>query len=197
MRRAEPNPGHAAVARLGADLVITQNVDGLHERAGTPRLVALHGRIADVVCLDCRTTTSRTALQDRLTALNPRFAERHAEVAVRPDGDVELDDTTGFVVPGCVDCTGTLKPDVVFFGENMPRTGRPLLRRRRVAGRERRRAAGRRLQPDRDVRAPLRAPSRQAGTPVVIVNRGSTRGDELATYRVETGCSEFLTELAG
>ena len=101
MRRADPNAGHHALARLDPDLLITQNVDGLHERAGSARLVALHGRIADVVCLGCRETSPRTALQERLSALNPGFAERHAEVEVRPDGDVELDDTATFVVPDC------------------------------------------------------------------------------------------------
>ena len=119
-KRQEPNAGHRAVAALGADLVITQNVDGLHEAAGTPRLVALHGRIADVVCLSCRSTTTRAALQQRLAALNPGWAERHADVAVRPDGDVALEDTAGFVVPDCESCGGVLKPDVVFFGENVP-----------------------------------------------------------------------------
>jgi NAD-dependent SIR2 family protein deacetylase len=120
MKRAEPNAGHHALARIAPELVITQNVDGLHERAGTPRLVALHGRIADVVCLGCRETSTRTELHRRLGELNPGFAERHAAVATRPDGDVELEDTSDFVVPGCVGCGGVLKPDVVFFGENVP-----------------------------------------------------------------------------
>lgn len=195
---AEPNRGHHAVARLGAELVITQNVDGLHERAGTPRLVALHGRIADVVCLGCRATSSRAALQERLAALNPGYAERHAAAPVRPDGDVELDDTGDFVVPGCLDCGGVLKPDVVFFGENVPAdrvarcyaavealaaSGGALL------------VAGSSLTVMSGLRFVRRAA--KAGTPVVIVNRGRTRGDDLAAYRVHAGCSEFLGALAG
>ena len=120
MRRAEPNPGHHVLARIDPELLITQNVDGLHERVGTPRLVALHGRIADVVCLDCRRTGPRAGLHDELTRLNPDWHERHPSVRIRPDGDVDLEDTDGFVVPACA-CGGVLKPDVVFFGENVPK----------------------------------------------------------------------------
>jgi NAD-dependent SIR2 family protein deacetylase len=198
MRHAEPNPGHHALARLGAELVITQNVDGLHERAGTPRTVALHGRISQVVCLDCGETTTRAALQDRLEELNPGFTERHAGAAVRPDGDVALEETTDFVVPACGRCCGVLKPDVVFFGENVPAT--------RV---ERCYAAVDAL-PEQDgallvvgssltVMSGLRFVRRaaKASTPVVIVNRGVTRGDGLAAYKLEVGCSEFLGALAG
>src|SRR4029453_18584246 len=88
--------------------------------AGSPCVVALHGRIADVVCLGCRVTTQRRTLHERLTALNPGFATRHADAHSRPDGDVDLDDTGDVVVPGCDDCGGVLKPDVVFFGEDVP-----------------------------------------------------------------------------
>jgi NAD-dependent SIR2 family protein deacetylase len=197
MRSADPNAGHHALARLAPDLLITQNVDGLHERAGSPRLVALHGRIAEVVCLGCRDVTPRTALHARLDALNPDFAARHAGTETRPDGDVELDDTADFVVPGCTSCDGILKPDVVFFGENVPAS--------RV---ERCYAAVDALVDDGallvagsslTVMSGLRFVRRAArnGTPVVIVNRGTTRGDDLATYRLHAGCSEFLTALAG
>ena len=197
MRRADPNDGHHAVAALGADLVITQNVDGLHEAVGTPDLVALHGRIAEVVCLDCRQVTSRAALQQRLEDANPGWAARHADVAVRPDGDVDLDDTDGFVVPVCAGCAGVLKPDVVFFGENVPKprvercydaverlaaTGGTLL------------VAGSSLTVMSGLRFVRRAA--QQGTPVVIVNRGTTRGDDLASYKVEAGTSEWLSALA-
>jgi NAD-dependent SIR2 family protein deacetylase len=185
------------VAALGADLVITQNVDGLHEAAGTPRLVALHGRIADVVCLSCRCTTPRTALQQRLAALNPGWAERHAAVEVRPDGDVDLDDTSDFVVPDCDGCGGLLKPDVVFFGENVP-----------AARVERCYAAVDALAGDGGVllvagssltvMSGLRFVKRAAklGAPVVIVNRGETRGDALASYKIDAGTSQWLSDLA-
>lgn len=197
MRRAEPNAGHRACAALDPLLLITQNVDGLHEAAGSRRLIALHGRIADVVCLMCRRQSPRSALQARLGALNPGWAERHADVEVRPDGDVDLDDTSGFVVPPCEECGGVLKPDVVFFGENVPKprvqrcydavdalapTGGVLL----VAGSSLTVMSGFRF-----VRHAVKA-----GTPVVIVNRGRTRGDDLATYKLDVGCSELLGELA-
>lgn len=197
MRRAEPNPGHRAVAQLGAELVITQNVDGLHERAGTPRLVALHGRIAEVVCLDCHEVTTRAALQERLDALNPGFAERHRRVEVRPDGDVELADTEGFVVPGCRACAGVLKPHVVFFGENVPR---PRVERCYAAVEALAEVGGALLVAGSSltVMSGLRFVRRAAkiGVPVVIVNRGETRGDDLAAHRVGSGCSEFLAEVA-
>ncbi|WP_328829777.1 Sir2 family NAD-dependent protein deacetylase [Nocardioides acrostichi] len=199
MRRADPNPGHLAVARLGASLVITQNVDGLHERVGTTPLVALHGRIADVVCLACRRTSARSALQDELDRLNPGWVARHAHVAVNPDGDVELEEDFGdFVVPACR-CGGVLKPDVVFFGENVPRE--------RVAhcyGAVEALAEGTRrgsllvAGSSLAVMSGLRFVKRAASldVPVVIVNRGSTRGDDLATSTVSAGCSAFLSALA-
>lgn len=196
-RGADPNDGHRALARLDPELLITQNVDGLHEAAGQRRLVALHGRISDVVCLDCGTQTSRAALEQRLADLNPGWREEHADLVLRPDGDVEVDDWAGFVVADCERCGGVLKPDVVFFGENVPKdrvarcyeavddlrsNGGALL----VAGSSLTVMSGLRF---------VRRAARDA-TPVVIVNRGTTRGDELASYRLDVGCSEFLTALA-
>ena len=197
MVRADPNPGHRAVAALGADLVITQNVDGLHETAGTPRLVALHGRIADVVCLTCRRTTPRAALQQRLEDANPGWTTRHVEVEVRPDGDVDLDDTAGFAVPPCADCGGSLKPHVVFFGENVPK---PRVERCHAAVESLAASGGTLLVAGSSltVMSGLRFVRRaaQRAVPVVIVNRGTTRGDDLATHKVEAGTSEWLTALA-
>jgi NAD-dependent SIR2 family protein deacetylase len=197
MRGAEPNAGHHALARLDPELLITQNVDGLHERAGSRRLVALHGRIAEVVCLDCRATSARTALHERLAALNPGFADRHRDVASRPDGDVDLEETHDFEVPGCEACGGILKPHVVFFGENVPppRVERCYAAVDALAG-----DGGALLVAGSSltVMSGLRFVKRAArnGTPVVIVNRGATRGDELATHKLAGGCSELLGELA-
>jgi NAD-dependent SIR2 family protein deacetylase len=201
MGTAVPNDGHRALAQLERDgrvsLLITQNVDGLHEAAGSRALCALHGRIADVVCLGCRARSSRAALHERLTALNPGWEARHGEVEARPDGDVELADTSDFVVPGCVACGGVLKPDVVFFGENVPKP--------RV---ERCYAAVDALDPDRDALLVLGSSltvmsgfrfvrhATRRGVPVVIVNRGSTRADDLPVTRVDHGTTEFLTALA-
>jgi NAD-dependent SIR2 family protein deacetylase len=196
MRVASPNAGHRALAALDPELVITQNVDGLHEAAGSRRLVALHGRIADVICLSCRRTSSRAALATRMVSANPGYAAAHGDAATRPDGDVELDDTAGFVVPDCERCDGVLKPDVVFFGENVPP---PRVQQCFDAVDA--------LTPDDalvvvgsslTVMSGLRFVRRvaKAGVPVVIANRGATRGDDLATSRLEAGCSEFLTALA-
>jgi NAD-dependent SIR2 family protein deacetylase len=198
MRAAEPNPGHHALTRLDPELLITQNVDGLHERAGTRRLVALHGRISDVVCLGCRATSPRTALHERLAELNPDYAARHAAAESRPDGDVDLDDTDGFVVPDCPSCGGLLKPDVVFFGENVPphRVERCYAAVDALADTDGALlVAGSSLT----VMSGLRFVRRAArnGTPAVIVNRGTTRGDALATYKLDAGVGEFLTALAG
>jgi len=191
MTTADPNPGHLALARLTRELVITQNVDGLHRRAGQHHLIELHGRISEVVCLDCRALHTRVWMQDAMATANPGYADSHAEATVRPDGDVELDDTRGFVVPACPACAGRLKPDVVFFGENVPRD--------RVA---RCIAAVDQADALLVVGSSLTVMSgfrfvRQAhklGKPVVIVNRGTTRGDELATVKIELGCSDFLAD---
>jgi NAD-dependent SIR2 family protein deacetylase len=193
MRTAEPNPGHRALARLDPELVVTQNVDGLHERAGQRRLVALHGRISDVVCLDCRRITSRSALQQQMAAANPGFASTHARATVRPDGDVLLEDTAGFVVPTCTECGGRLKPDVVFFGENAPKE-RVLRCQQAVDDADALLVVGSSLTVMSGFRFARQAARR--GIPVVIVNRGPTRGDDLATIRLHLGCSEFLTSVA-
>jgi NAD-dependent SIR2 family protein deacetylase len=202
MRRALPNAGHHALARLeslGAlRLLITQNVDGLHEAAGSRNVCALHGRIADVVCLGCGARTARTALQARMSQLNPGWAERHAEAVVRPDGDVELTDTDGFEVPACTACGGLLKPDVVFFGENVPkdRVQRCLDAVDALAGSG---GALLVLGSSLTVLSGLRF-VRQAtrlDVPVVIVNRGPTRADDLATHRLDLGTTAFLSALSG
>jgi NAD-dependent SIR2 family protein deacetylase len=196
MKAAEPNAGHLALARIDPELLITQNVDGLHEAAGSRRVVDLHGRIAEVVCLDCGQVTTRAALQRRMEALNPGWAEAHAEVEVRPDGDVALEETAGFVVPPCDNCGGVLKPAVVFFGESVPKAKvqecfdavDALVPADGVLL-----TAGTSLTVMSGLRFVRRAAKN--GTPVVILNRGATRGDELATYTVDHGASEFLGAL--
>jgi NAD-dependent SIR2 family protein deacetylase len=196
MRVASPNAGHRALAQLDPELLITQNVDGLHEAAGSRRLVALHGRIAEVVCLSCRRTSSRAGLASRMVADNPRYAESHAAAETRPDGDVELDETAGFVVPACEGCGGVLKPDVVFFGENVPptRVQQCYDAVDALTPDDALVAVGSSLTVMSGFRFVRRAA--KAGVPVVIVNRGPTRGDDLATVRLDAGCSPFLTALA-
>lgn len=197
MKHAEPNAGHRALAAIDPELLITQNVDGLHERAGSRRLVALHGRIADVTCLTCREVTSRTRLHERLDALNPDFGHDRLDLEVRPDGDVVLEHTDDFEVAPCESCGGPLKPDVVFFGENVPK---PRVERcyeavdDLVGSDGVLLVCGSSLAVMSGFRFARRAA--KAGTPVVIVNRGATRADDLAAYRVGDGTSEFLSALA-
>jgi NAD-dependent SIR2 family protein deacetylase len=201
MGNAAPNAGHRALAALEArgvvDLLITQNVDGLHEATGS-RALALHGRISDVVCLGCRAVTSRRALQARMEELNPGYAVTHSAALSRPDGDVELDDTASFRVPPCEACGGPLKPDVVFFGENVPaaRVQRSYDAVEALDGRD---GVLLVVGSSLAVMSGLRFVKRAARlrVPVVIVNRGATRGDDHATYTLHAGCSEFLTELSG
>ena len=197
IRRALPNPGHLALARLERQgalrQLITQNVDGLHESAGSARVCALHGRIADVVCLSCRAHSSRRLLQQRLEQLNPGFAARHAHAAERPDGDVELGSAAGFAVPTCASCGGVLKPDVVFFGENVPKE-RVERCYNAVDSCDALLVAGSSLMVMSGFRFVRHA--RKRDIPVVIVNRGPTRADDLATVKLDAGCSDFLPELS-
>ncbi len=194
---ARPNAGHRAVAalqRLGrVSAVITQNVDGLHQAAGAADVVELHGGLDRVICLTCGARESRTAIDSRLHAANPDF---DAEVnRINPDGDAELADERldGFRMVGCFLCHGDMvKPDVVFFGENVPRdrvercfqlvdTARSLL------------VLGSSLTVMSGFRFVRRAAAQ--GTPVAIVNQGPTRGDELATLRIDAALGDVLTAL--
>jgi NAD-dependent SIR2 family protein deacetylase len=195
---AGPNDGHRAVAGLQAlghvSGVITQNVDGLHQAAGASGVVELHGSLDRVICLTCRRTGPRDELDLRLRAANPDFAA--AATRINPDGDVELDDDAvrGFRLVGCSACgSGVLKPDVVFFGENVPR---PRVERcyRLVDGAAALLVLGSSLTVMSGLRFVRRAAD--AGTPVLIINRGPTRGDRYATVRVHLPLGAALTELA-
>ena len=195
MGRAEPNATHHRLAALEAEGrlsgLITQNVDGLHRRAGHRDLVELHGRVDRVICLDCGDRTSRSRLQRRLDQLNPGWSQQ--DVAMAPDGDAVLEATDRFIVSSCERCGGRLKPDVVFFGENVAKQtvvhcygltdeAEALV------------VLGSSLQVMSGLRFVRRA--RANGVPVVIVNRGATRGDDLADVRVDAGCAETLTTFA-
>jgi NAD-dependent SIR2 family protein deacetylase len=196
MREAHPNATHYALANLEHDGrltgLITQNVDGLHGRAGHRDVIDLHGRIDRVICLQCRELTPRAELHALLSMLNPGYASRAGEVA--PDGDAVLDDTADFRVAECGTCGGHLKPDVVFFGENVPkdRVERSYVL---VDETEALVVLGSSLQVMSGLRFVRAAHKR--GIPIVIVNRGTTRGDDLATVKLEAGCAETLAELTG
>ncbi|WP_054813591.1 NAD-dependent protein deacetylase [Nocardia arizonensis] len=199
MDAARPNPGHRALARLErAGVVtglITQNVDLLHTKAGHRRVLDLHGSYARVRCLGCPALISRMSLADRLEAANPGFGARIAVtgVEVAPDADAIVHDTADFRVVDCENCGGMLKPDIVYFGENVPRE-RVEAAFAMVDAAEVLLVAGSSLTVMSGLRFVRHCAKR--GRPVVIVNRGRTKADELVTATVDAGCSDILTALA-
>jgi NAD-dependent SIR2 family protein deacetylase len=195
MRSRLPNVGHQALSQLEdsgkVQALITQNVDGLHHAAGNRNVVELHGALREVRCLGCGRRGSRDALQERLLALNPDF---QAEAAMAPDGDAELsqDQIDGFRLADCEDCQGMLKPDGVFFGENVPpervaHTWRLLDEAEvlLVLGSSLSVRSGYRL---------IEAAVHQ-GKPVAIINDGETRADPVATVRLSGRLGELLSAL--
>jgi NAD-dependent SIR2 family protein deacetylase len=198
MAGARPNATHRwLAAREEADglaLLVTQNVDGLHRRAGSRTLIDLHGSIHDVICMECGTRSDRQSLQQRLLELNPDHAEVAAEIA--PDGDADIDDTAleEFALPDCERCGGLLKPDVVFFGESVPRDRvdrtRAVLSRADgllVLGSSLMVFSGFRFC--RDAAA--------AGLPMLAVNLGRTRADTMLEQRLAVPCGALFERLEG
>lgn len=193
----EPNPAHTAIAALErAGLVggvVTQNVDGLHGRAGSRRVVELHGSLAEVVCLDCGAREPRAVLQARLDAANPWLAT--VDAPVQADGDAVLDErhVASFQLLGCHACGGDLRPDVVFFGEFVPRE-------RMVRARQLVEAARTLLVVGSSLAVGsgwlLLRHARRHGARIAIVNLGATRGDALADVRLERDVIEVLPALA-
>jgi NAD-dependent SIR2 family protein deacetylase len=173
--------------------LVTQNVDGLHQRAGSRAVIDLHGRLDQVVCLDCGARTSREDTQTMMTRANPGW---NATAAVAPDGDADIDAsaTAAFAAPRCGGCGGRLKPDVVFFGENVP-TRRVEEAREALAGADALLVAGSSLMVYSGYRFVRQA--HDLGLPIAIVNRGRTRGDELAGLKVEGDVGTLLVGAIG
>lgn len=201
MAATAPNAGHRALAALErAGVVcglITQNVDLLHSKAGSCAVIDLHGRYDRVVCLGCGHTVGRAALAVELERLNPGFGRTAGPVggiAVAPDADAVVTDTAGFRFVDCPVCAGILKPDIVYFGENVPRD-RVARAYALVDEADALLVAGSSLTVFSGYRFVRRAAAR--GIPVAIVNRGPTRGDALATVKLDAGCSPLLALLAG
>ncbi|WP_405372753.1 MULTISPECIES: Sir2 family NAD-dependent protein deacetylase [unclassified Microbacterium] len=192
---ANPNAGHYALAELErsgvASGVITQNVDGLHLRAGSRRVVELHGTMRRVSCLHCGQVFDRRDLAFRIEADNPWITVPE-NVELGPDGDVAPSAGDAFVVPTCSVCDGTLKPEVVFFGEYIP-TDKFREAEQLVQSSSALLIAGSSLVVNSGIRLLERA--RRRRLPVVIVNRGATRGDGRATVKVDAGTSEVLAAL--
>jgi NAD-dependent SIR2 family protein deacetylase len=192
---AEPNAGHRALAALeldgGVNGVITQNVDGLHLRAGSQRVVDLHGSMDRVRCLSCGQLYARADIAARLEELNPWLAEITPE-ALGPDGDVEIADVDEFEVPACSACAGVLKPDIVFFGEFVPRE-KFVEASALVQKADALLIAGSSLVVNSGIRLLDHATRRRI--PVLIVNRGVTKGDSRATLKIDAGATETLVGL--
>jgi NAD-dependent SIR2 family protein deacetylase len=195
-----PNAGHRALAALErAGVVtglITQNVDLLHTKAGSRHVINLHGTYAQVICLDCGHTMARAALADLLEAANPGFLERAEAVggiAVAPDADAVVGDTSSFRIVDCPRCGGMLKPDIVYFGESVPKQ-RVEQAYAVVDAADVLLVAGSSLTVFSGYRFVRHAAAH--GIPVAIINRGPTRGDDLATVRLDNGCSPMLALLA-
>jgi NAD-dependent SIR2 family protein deacetylase len=190
---AQPNSGHRALAELElagvVNGVITQNVDGLHLRAGSRRVVDIHGSMDRVRCLQCGQTFARADIADRMARDNP-WLDAPDGVVLNPDGDVSVAESARMVVPACTVCGGILKPEVVFFGEFVPvekfEEARSLVR-----GADALLIAGSSV--NSGIRLLDQATKRKM--PVIIVNRGVTKGDPRASLKIDAGTSEVLVAL--
>ena len=194
--QAMPNAAHLALGQLESlgrvQQLVTQNVDGLHQRAGSSAVIELHGNVSQVVCLGCGSECSRESIQRRLERDNPNFLDMAAPAA--PDGDADLESVqlTAFRVPSCTRCDGILKPTVVFFGENVPR------HRVDAAANALERAdamlvIGSSLMVYSGYRFCEWA--YRIGKPIAAINLGRTRGDHLFALKVEASCADALTSL--
>ncbi|MEN9714733.1 MAG: hypothetical protein RJA35_200 [Actinomycetota bacterium] len=193
--QAKPNPGHFALALAEkhgtVSGIITQNVDGLHQLAGSKNVFELHGRLDRVRCMRCAKVYTRAAIDVMLSELNPTVS-KDIEVEYSPDGDAEIEATKDFKIPGCPECSGVLKPDVVFFGEQVEASlvencmslvdnaGALLV-------------AGTSLSVNSGMRFVKRA--LKADKPVIIINLGATKGDELALAKIDANTSIALERL--
>lgn len=193
---AQPNAAHRALARLETlgfvSLLITQNVDGLHQAAGSRNVIDLHGRIDLVRCMQCGHSSPRAEMQRRLLANNPSWADIEGRIA--PDGDVDLMDRDygDFRVPDCPACGGILKPDVVFFGEPVPRE-RVTRAFDGVAQADALLVVGSSLMVYSGFRFAEAAAA--AGKPLAAVNLGRTRADHLFSLKISEPCGEVLSAM--
>lgn len=194
--QARPGAAHHALARLEhqgrLEMLVTQNVDRLHQAAGATRVIDLHGRLDQVRCMGCERRLPRTQLQEWLLAENPAWIDLTARQA--PDGDADLEGVgfEGFQVPDCPSCGGLLKPDVVFFGENVP-PARVAAAMQALARSDAMLVVGSSLMVYSGYRFALAAST--AGIPIAAVNLGKTRADELLTLKVTQPCAIALAFL--
>jgi NAD-dependent SIR2 family protein deacetylase len=194
---AQPNAAHRALARLGAaghvPTLITQNVDGLHQRAGSREVIELHGSIGGVTCLDCGAQHSRASIQQTLAEDNPALLHASAEPAADGDAHLEWHDLESFRVPSCSQCGGLLKPSVVFFGESVPRE-RVDAATRALEAADAVLVVGSSLMVYSGYRFCVWA--HRMGKPIAAINLGHTRADPLLSLKVSAPCAQTLTTLA-
>ena len=194
--RARPNRAHQALARLEQlhrlTRTVTQNVDGLHQRAGSRQVTELHGSLATVVCLACGDVIERVPMQKQLLERNPSLADLAAQIA--PDGDARLNafDASEVDLPVCASCGGILKPQVVFFGESVP-VARVESCFDALAGADAMLVVGSSLMVYSGFRF-VRAAHR-AGIPVAAINRGKTRADEILSFSIKQDCATVLSSV--
>ncbi len=194
---AQPTTAHHALSSLQKQgrvaHLVTQNVDLLHQKAGHTDVIDLHGRLAEVACLDCGSQESRNTFQQRLIKSNPWLSELSAEYAPDGDADLETDQLDRLAVPSCLDCGGMVKPEVVFFGENVPRP-RVELAMSRLDTSDAIVVAGSSLMVFSGFRFCRRAA--ENGQAIIIVNDGVTRADELASLKITGDVGVRLSRLS-
>jgi NAD-dependent SIR2 family protein deacetylase len=194
--RARPNSAHYALAQLERcgriEQLVTQNVDRLHQRAGSERVIDLHGRLDEVRCMACDRRQPRTSFQQRLLERNPDWQQLQAAAAPDGDADLEGQDFTRFQVPPCPHCGGILKPDVVFFGEAVPRA-RVDAATQALHAADAVLVVGSSLMVYSGYRFTLAAV--KAGKPVAALTLGRTRADALLSLKIDARCSDALAFL--
>lgn len=192
---AVPNRGHLAVAKAEHSgrvfQVITQNVDQLHQKAGSKNVIDLHGRLDRVRCMNCGLSFTRAEMDLLLAELNPNI-DRTGDFEFTPDGDAEVEAAKDFKIPPCPACNGVLKPDVVFFGESVP-VDKVELAMKKLEDADALLVAGTSLSVNSGLRFARRAA--KAGKAIIIVNIGATKADELATAKIEANTSLVLERL--
>ncbi|POR54462.1 NAD-dependent SIR2 family protein deacetylase [Paraburkholderia eburnea] len=193
---AQPNGAHRALAQLDAaqrvGALVTQNVDGLHQRAGSRDVIELHGSIGHVHCLDCGAQYSRASIQPQLVARNPAIAGAFAEPAADGDAHLDFDGAHAFDIPACAACGGMLKPSVVFFGENVPRE-RVAAASAALDAADAVLVVGSSLMVYSGYR--FCAWAQQRGKPIAAINLGKTRADPLLALKVAAPCAATLEAL--
>jgi NAD-dependent SIR2 family protein deacetylase len=191
--QAQPNAGHRALAQAEATgqlfQLITQNVDGLHQAAGSKSVIDLHGRLDRVACVGCGDLISRAEMDARLSILNPDVSRQLGDVEFSPDGDAEVEVSRDFRIPSCGGCGGHYKPDVVFFGESVPQA-RVQAAEQALAAAEAILVAGSSLTVNSGLKLVRAAHKREL--PIVIVNLGETKADSIADAKIRAGTSETL-----